>query len=102
MSKPNEIFIIWDILAKEDLKSIFDFNKTNFSEIFASQTLDEIVQKVESVQFLKQFQEDDILGQPYRRIIVKNYKIIYTVKGNTIQILQIFDVRQNPSKMRKF
>lgn len=50
------------------------------------------------------------LGQPeeylehlslsHRRIITGNYKIIYRIVASTIYITDIFDSRQDPSKMR--
>ncbi|NBW39124.1 MAG: type II toxin-antitoxin system RelE/ParE family toxin [Cytophagia bacterium] len=39
------------------------------------------------------------LGQSHRRIIEGNYKIIYKIKGDYIYITDIFDSRQDPSKM---
>lgn len=36
----------------------------------------------------------------HRRIVEGNYKIIYRVEGSTIFITDIFDSRQDPSKMK--
>jgi toxin ParE1/3/4 len=36
----------------------------------------------------------------HRRIVEGNYKIIYRVHTNTIYITDIFDSRQDPSKMK--
>ena len=41
----------------------------------------------------------DHLGLSHRRIIEGNYKIIYRVEGEVIFITDIFDTRQDPSKM---
>jgi toxin ParE1/3/4 len=38
-------------------------------------------------------------GKEHRRIVEGNYKIIYRVEGETIYITDIFDSRQDPSKM---
>lgn len=40
------------------------------------------------------------LNLSHRRIIEGNYKIIYRVDSNTIFITDIFDSRQDPSKMK--
>jgi len=40
------------------------------------------------------------LGLGHRRLIEGNYKIIYRVQGYQIFITDIFDSRQDPSKMR--
>ncbi len=42
----------------------------------------------------------DHLGLNHRRVIESHYKIIYRVIGRTIYITDIFDSRQDPSKMK--
>lgn len=41
------------------------------------------------------------LKQGHRYIVKGNYKIIYLVIDNDIYITDIFDCRQNPTKMKK-
>ena len=93
--------IIWDHSAKEDLRLIFEFNKSKFSSEFAQKINIEIYEVVGNIVFLKQWQKDEILGEPYRRIVVRHYKVIYRISDNkTIRILMVFDVRQDPSKYK--
>ena len=40
------------------------------------------------------------IGQSHRRVIEGYYKIIYKLEGETIVITDIFDSRQDPSKMK--
>jgi toxin ParE1/3/4 len=40
------------------------------------------------------------LGLGHRRLVVSHYKIIYRVSGDYIYITDIFDSRQDPSKMK--
>ena len=40
------------------------------------------------------------LGLSHRRIVVDNYKVVYTIKEDHILIADIFDVHQDPSKMK--
>ena len=40
------------------------------------------------------------LGQRHRYLVEGNYKIIYTIRGKTIYITDIFDTRQDPDKMK--
>lgn len=42
----------------------------------------------------------DHLGKGHRRWVVGNYKLIYLVVGDRIEITDIFDARQHPGKMR--
>jgi plasmid stabilization system protein ParE len=40
------------------------------------------------------------LKQGHRRLIEGNFKIIYRVEGNTVYIVDFFDSRDNPKKMK--
>jgi len=95
----TSIKIVWDNKAKEDLKVIYTFNKKTVSLEFALKIRKQIYQKVGEIIFLKQWQEDELLGTPYRRIIIGNYKVVYKIKNKTlIYILLVFDTRQDPIK----
>ncbi|HLV23429.1 MAG TPA: type II toxin-antitoxin system RelE/ParE family toxin [Moheibacter sp.] len=97
----QQISPIWNDAAKEDLKRIYEFNKNIFSVEFARKINNEIYDAVGNISYLNQWQKDEILGEPYRRIIVRHYKIVYRVKDEQrIYILLIFDARQNPSKYK--
>lgn len=97
MQKP--IKILWDIQAKADLKLIFEFIKLKSLQ-GAKNVIRDIVAQSKNIHFVEQYQVDDFLGEPYRRMIVRDYKIIYKIHSATeIRILQIFDTRQNPVKI---
>ena len=99
MQKP--ITIVWDNQAKADLKLIFEFIKLK-SLRGARTVIRDIVIQSKSLHFIEQYQVDEILGEPYRRMFVRDYKIIYKMGSNTeIRILQIFDTRQSPAKLKK-
>ncbi len=76
----------WEFIAKTDLK-------------YANFIADKIIEASLSLKFTKQFQVEESLGEPYRRIIYRNYKIIYVVKENLISIVRVFDTRQDPNKL---
>jgi addiction module RelE/StbE family toxin len=97
----KSIKILWDNEAKSDLKLIFEFIKLQ-SLSGAKKVVSEIVKQSKSIHFMEQYQSDDFLGEPFRRMFVGNYKIVYKIHSETeIRILQIFDTRQNPIKLRK-
>lgn len=99
MQKP--INIHWDNGAKSDLKLIFEFIKIKSLQ-GAKNVVKDIVKQSKNIHYLEQYQVDEILGEPYRRMIVRDYKIIYKIHSETeIRILQIFDTRQNPINLRK-
>jgi addiction module RelE/StbE family toxin len=95
------IDVKWDNEAKADLKLIFDYIKLDSLQN-AKKVVNTIVMHCKSIRFGEQYQLDEFLGEPYRRMIVGHYKIAYKIHTATeIRILQIFDTRQNPSKLRK-
>lgn len=99
MSQP--ITILWDNKAKADLKLIFDFLQLKSSE-GAKNVIRDIVLQSKNIHFAEQYQVDEFLGKPFRRMVVRNYKIIYKIHSETeIRILQIFDTRQNQSTLKK-
>ena len=99
MKKP--IQILWDNQAKADLKLIFEYIKLK-SPQGAKNVIRDIVIQSKSIHFTEQYQVDEFLGEPYRRMVVRNYKIIYKIQSEAeIRILQIFDTRQNPIKLKK-
>ena len=99
MKKP--IQILWDNQAKADLKLIFEFIKLK-SPQGAKNVIRDIIIQSKSIHFAEQYQVDEFLGEPFRRMVVRNYKIIYKIQSETeIRILQIFDTRQNPIKLKK-
>ena len=99
MSK--KIRILWDNNAKSDLKLIFEFLKIKSLQ-GAKNVIADILLQSKSIQFAQQYQVDEILGEPYRRMIVRNYKIVYKIHSQTeIRILMIFDTRQNLGKTKK-
>jgi addiction module RelE/StbE family toxin len=95
------ITILWDNEAKADLKLIFEFIKLK-SPQGARNVIRDILLQSKNIHFVKQYQLDEFLGEPYRRMIVRDYKIIYKIHSETeIRILQIFDTRQNSIKLKK-
>lgn len=99
MQKP--ITILWDDQAKSDLKLIYDFLHIKSAQ-GAINVIKEIISQSKNIHFTEQYQVDEFLGAPYRRMIVRDYKIIYRVHSEIeIRILQIFDTRQNYGKTEK-
>lgn len=96
----QQIKIIWDLHAKADLRLIYDFIQLK-SPQGAKNVINAILLETKNIKFAQQYQVDEILGEPFRRIVVRNYKIIYKVHSEfEIRILQIFDTRQNPIQLK--
>ncbi len=76
----NPIKAVWDDLTKQDLQGIYEFNKETFSKEFAERIKYEIFEAVSNIDFAQQWAYDTIIGKPYRRILVRNYKIVIWLK----------------------
>lgn len=62
----------------------------------------EILVGSRKITYTEQYQVDEILGQPTRRMIIRHYKIIYKVHSETeIRVFNVFDTRQNPGKIKR-
>lgn len=80
MQKP--IRILWDHQAKEDLKLIFHFIKIKSIQ-GAKSVIADIIDQTKRIHFTEQYQVDEFLGKPYRKMIVRDFKIIYKVQSKT-------------------
>ncbi len=90
--------VIWTSRAKKSLQDIYDFvAKKDITT--ANKISTQIVQASLSLIFNEQFQIEERLGHPYRRIISGFYKIICIARGPNIYILTVFDTRQDPNKL---
>ena len=90
----NRLKVIWTNKSKEQLKAIFNYYKV-LTPQGAKSVKDDILKAGRELVFVKQYQQDEIEPE-FRRIIVRHYKLIYSIEEDTIWILRIFDTRKNP------
>jgi plasmid stabilization system protein ParE len=91
--------IIWSPRAKLDLFEILDFYyKRNGNKIYSNK-LNSAFQ--ESVRLLAQHSDIGVLTdiQNIRNLIAGNYSVIYRIKSETIEIVTIWDNRQDQAKL---
>ena len=91
------------IYATKKVEEIFNYylEKVNFRT--AQNITQAIIKKTEDLEknpflvptedLLQNFKKD------FRYLVSGNYKIIYFVKSNSIDIVNVFDTRQNPTKI---
>lgn len=94
----NELEIIWTKQAKEALKYIFDYYKDK-SISGAKNVRADLLQSLKTVYFSKQYQIDNI-NPNYRRIIVRDYKVLYIENNGTIRVMDIVSTRQSPAILK--
>lgn len=97
--------IYWTHFSQNELKKIFSYYKEKAGEKTAQNIVKHIVK--ETLKLSKQTKigqtEELLLGRntEFRFVICKNYKIIYWInlELNQIEIVDVFDTRQNPLKL---
>jgi toxin ParE1/3/4 len=98
--------VVWTLPAKADLQNIFYF-LSEVSETVALKIIQKILARTLLLEkgFSKIGQQEPLLKtrkKNYRYLIEGNYKIIYNEQDSKIIIHAVFDVRQNPKKLKKF
>ena len=94
----------WYIEATVDLDKIYDYYVTKnprAAAVLYNKILDEIeiLETQPNVGSVEQILID--CPQGYRSLVVGNYKVVYFIKDDLILIVQIFDCRQAPIKLRQ-
>jgi plasmid stabilization system protein ParE len=95
----NKLKVVWSIKAKDQLKVVFEFYKPISFKV-ANSIKNNILKAANDLVFAEQFEKDEIEPE-FRRILISHYKLIYTIDGDTIFILAIFDTRQAPNNQIK-
>jgi plasmid stabilization system protein ParE len=97
----NPIYaVFWTTNAKLDLKDIYLSLEKNVSLPVAIKITEEIFGSLNSITFPEQFQIDEYRID-CRRLIIRNYKILYQLHQNTIFVVRIFNTYQDPIKSLK-
>ena len=98
----NRLPVIWSDNAWRDLESIFDFIARH-SRIQAQKQIFRIIERGEqlSVNPMSGPIEQTVDPKLQARYLVQdNYKIFYSVNGETVLIDTVFDTRQDPVKLK--
>jgi plasmid stabilization system protein ParE len=89
--------------AKESLKDIHNYYKREVSIKVADKIKSGISQKLRHLAdhpYSGQLEETLLeLGLEHRRIVERNYKIVYRIIDDVIYVTDIFDSRRDPSKV---
>lgn len=95
--------VVWSQEAKNSLSSIYFYILAD-SPQNALMVVDKIIELVETLQDERfEYSKDPIVNkEKFRHISIWSYKIIYERTGNKVIILDIFNGRQNPDKLKKY
>ncbi|MEQ8551922.1 MAG: type II toxin-antitoxin system RelE/ParE family toxin [Cyclobacteriaceae bacterium] len=95
----KKLKIIWSNQAKEALKSINDYYKDK-SVQGAKNVKKDLLSSPKTILFAKQYQIDEI-NPNYRRIVVRDYKVLYKEEKGVIQVVDIVSTRESPEVLKK-
>ena len=93
--------IIWSLRAQKDKREIFKYwserNKSNRYSQKLNQLFKEAIQLLREHPYIGRSTDDDSI----RIKIVKDYLLIYEITETSINILSVWDGRQDPSKLEE-
>jgi plasmid stabilization system protein ParE len=94
----SEYKIIWTNQAISALKAIFNFYKEK-SPQGANRVKSDLLQCPKTIFFSQQYQIDDI-NPKYRRIIIRDFKVLYKYSNSTIYVMDIISTKQSPEILK--
>ena len=86
--------IVWTNQAKKAVKGIYDYYKEDSLQ-GAKNVKSDLLRSPKTILFSKQYQVDEI-NPNYRRIVVRDYKVLYKEKKGAIQIMDVVSTKQSP------
>ena len=95
----DKLKIVWTDQAKLALKAIYDYYKDK-SPQGARNVKSDLLASPKQIVFAQQYQVDDI-NPKYRRIVVRDYKVLYREDKGVIQVMDIVSTRQSPEILKK-
>ena len=91
--------IIWTENAREDLKSIVEYLKAEWSVTIAENFLNECNSKIDLISHFPEIGIKSNESEAIHRILItKHNALYYLLEKNKITLLDFFDTRQNPEK----
>lgn len=96
--------VVWSAWALQQLDEIYAWYRTQAAAAVADRIVEDILAVT---RLLEQFpyggQVEPWLehqGFGHRRLVVRNYKVVYRVIEDEVRIVDVFDSRQDPGKMK--
>lgn len=95
--------VYWTKFALDSLHDIYDYYKVNVSGLVANNIKESILLSTHQLELQPLSGTPEVLlqhlNQGHQYIIRGNYKIIYKIQSKRIYVTDVFDTRQNPTKI---
>lgn len=101
-----ELAVYWTRFAEDKLDDIYKYYESKVGTRIARKLISGIIDRTVGLDENPHIgQEEELLynrPQKFRYLVFKNYKIIYLINQNKnrIDIVNVFDTRQNPLKIK--
>lgn len=92
--------IRWTIRATQNKLAIYEYWTQRNKSVLYAQKLEKLfneIVKIAAIYPLAGIKTEII---DVRIQIIKDFKIVYRIKGNLLEVLTIWDTRQNPEKLK--
>ena len=102
-----ELTVYWTQFAQDKLEDVFSYYREKVNFKFAQDLVNEIINRSIELATNPFIGQKELLlanrTQEFRYLVYKNYKLIYWVnlKRHSVEIVNLFDCRQNPEKISK-
>jgi len=99
--------VYWTQFAEDKLEDIFSYYSEKASIRVALNLIDGIIERSMELEKSPLVGQIELLladrMQEFRYLVYKNYKLIYRINQDKkrIEIINVFDCRQNPEKLNK-
>jgi toxin ParE1/3/4 len=101
-----ELKIFWTEFSKNSLELVYKYYKKEAGVRIAKKIISDLFNEVQILRKQAKIgQIEELLidrEEEFRYLVFKNYKIIYWInhKKNQVEIVDVFDTRQNPVKLK--
>ncbi len=94
----GKLKITWTIQAKTALKKIYEFYKPKSLQ-GAKNVRKDLLHSPKTISFPEQYQVDEI-NPKYRRIVVRDYKVLFRVVENEVFVVDIIGTKRSPEILK--
>ncbi len=95
----EKLEVVWTNQAKESLKKIYNYYKDKSLQ-GAKKVKNDILQSPKTIYYSKQYQIDEI-NPKYRRIVVRDFKVLYKESNEKIEVIDIVNTKRSPTILKK-
>ncbi|WP_069675591.1 type II toxin-antitoxin system RelE/ParE family toxin [Formosa sp. Hel1_33_131] len=93
--------VVWSKRSTINLKRIWNFYVKRLKTVSGANSVINGIKKTgDALSIDVLYQTEENLKSNQYRAVYKHFKIIYKIKDNRVLILQIFDSRQTPDKLK--